>query len=187
MFGSCRCVLPDPAVGCHAQKLITARPRNRPAAVSFGELDHDCMRRIAQARFTAVRVDEEVRRQRSPGAGIAVDQLTQFRPGNTVQADRPLPDCQPSDRTGCTGAEAARTRAHGGARPRPRRATVALFPGRDASLSQGAHHGYRWLSSCPHTNHTVRYGEAIQSVVGGGAVAVAGMPSGQTPIRIATR
>ena len=62
---------------------------------------------------------------------------------NTVQADRPLPDRQPSDRQGCTGVEGVRTRAHGGARPRPRRATVAQFPWRDAGLERGAHHGCR--------------------------------------------
>ena len=55
-----RFVLPDAAVGHHAQELVAARPGNRPWATAFRESDHECMRLVAGSGFAAVRVDEQV-------------------------------------------------------------------------------------------------------------------------------
>ncbi len=51
---------PDAAVCDHAHELIAARPRDSPSFVALGESNHDVVRRLAQTRFSSVRVNEYV-------------------------------------------------------------------------------------------------------------------------------
>ena len=67
MVGRGRLILPDAAVCDHAHELVAARPRDGPSFVALGESNHDVVRRLAQTRFSSVRVNEYVGIDRDQG------------------------------------------------------------------------------------------------------------------------
>ena len=78
--GRCR-FLPDPAVGDNAEKLITARPRNGPEPVTFGQMTQDVVRGVMERRLPAMGVDEQVGvNGNHRGSGLPVDDAAQVLP-----------------------------------------------------------------------------------------------------------
>ena len=71
LFRRCGVVFPDAAICHHAQELVAARPGNRPGSVALGKIRQEGMCRLAESRFAAVGVDEDIgvdRDHRVPGS-----------------------------------------------------------------------------------------------------------------------